>query len=69
MIAIVRRIDGSGNGAIDFEEFCLVCEPIILKMDDIIEVEDQGEHLRKQTDINPGNSKPFLVKNGPAQVI
>lgn len=70
LISIVRRIDGSGNGAIDYEEFCLVCEPIILKMTDIIEVEDQGEHLRKQTQpINPGNAKPFLQKNAPAQIV
>lgn len=40
LIAIIRRIDGNGNGALTYYEFCLMVEPIILRMTDIMEVED-----------------------------
>jgi len=43
LIAIIRRIDTSGNGTLEYEEFQEVCEPIILKMNNIHQVEDQGE--------------------------
>lgn len=68
LVAIIRRIDGSGNGSIDYNEFALVCEPILLRMTDIIEVEDQGDFLRKQTgQINEGNARPFLKKTPAPQ--
>jgi Ca2+-binding EF-hand superfamily protein len=35
LIAIVRRIDSSGNGTLEYFEFKVLCEPIILKMADI----------------------------------
>lgn len=35
LIAIVRRIDSSGNGTLEYHEFKLVCEPIILKNIDV----------------------------------
>ena len=40
LVAIVRRIDSSGNGTVDYGEFCTLCEPIILKNLDITEIED-----------------------------
>ena len=61
LIAIVRRIDGSGNGTIEVGEFKLLCDPIILKMKDIVEVEDQGKVLTKlnTSKIDEKSSKPF----------
>ena len=35
LIAIIRRIEGRGNGAIDFDEFEQAIDPIIVKMMDI----------------------------------
>jgi len=35
LVAIVRRIDSSGNGAVDYGEFCTLTEPIILKNIDL----------------------------------
>lgn len=61
LIAIVRRIDGSGNGTIEVGEFKLLCDPIILKMKDIVEVEDQGKVVNKAnlSRVDDHNSKPF----------
>lgn len=68
LIAIVRRIDGSGNGTIEYDEFKLVCEPIVLKTTDIVYVEDQGENMRQDNgEINSENARPF--KKGPPQIV
>jgi len=40
LIAIVRRIDTSGNGTMEFKEFSAVVEPIILKNANLQQVED-----------------------------
>jgi Ca2+-binding EF-hand superfamily protein len=40
LIAVVRRIDSSGNGCLEYHEFKTLCEPIILKTTDVVEVED-----------------------------
>ena len=40
LIAIIRRIEGSGNGKVDFDEFVQALEPIYIKMHDVQHVED-----------------------------
>jgi len=37
LIAIIRRIEGRGNGKVDYDEFVTAIEPIIVKMHDIHE--------------------------------
>jgi len=59
LIAIIRRIDSSGNGTLDYEELRTVFEPIIINMNDIQEVEDQGEHIKPDNELRESASKPF----------
>ena len=40
LIAIIRRIEGRGNGTVDYDEFVQALDPIIVKMHDIHQVED-----------------------------
>lgn len=71
LIAIVRRIDSSGDGMLQFHEFKTLCEPIILKTSDILEVQDQGPHLKQKKYIEDQFAGPLLrkSKNGPQSVV
>ena len=40
LVAIVRRIDSSGDGSLQYFEFQVLCSPVIVKNIDIQEVED-----------------------------
>ena len=40
MIAIIRRVEGQGNGKVSFEEFDANITPITLKFHDLKFVED-----------------------------
>jgi PBP1b-binding outer membrane lipoprotein LpoB len=62
LIAIIRRIEGRGNGKVDFDEFVQALDPIIVKMHDIHQVEDQGENMAKNTTIHKENTTPFLKR-------
>lgn len=64
LIAIIRRIEGSGNGQIDCDEFACAIDPIIIKQSDIAFVEDEGEHLARNKEIDEKNTQPFLKKMG-----
>jgi len=50
LIAIVRRIDSSGNGLLEYHEFKSLCEPTVLKISDVLLVEDTGSHIKGQPD-------------------
>ena len=62
LIAIIRRIEGRGNGKVDYDEFVTAIEPIIVKMHDIHEEQDQGDNLAKNTAIHKENTTPFIKK-------
>lgn len=47
LIAIIRRIEGQGNGTVEFEEFTQGFDPIILRMRDIQLAEDEYEGLAR----------------------
>ena len=66
LIAIVRRIDSSGNGELDFEELRSVFEPIVINMNDIQEVEDQGDHIKPDNELKDENSRPLVNKQNTA---
>jgi hypothetical protein len=68
LIAIIRRIDGSGDGKLNFEEFKSICQSIILKNTDLQHVEDQGEHLAGEKEIDGNKAVPFK-KNAPRPVV
>ena len=40
LVAIIRRIEGRGNGKVDFDEFAQSIDMIFVKMHDIQLVED-----------------------------
>jgi len=69
LIAIIRRIDSSGNAMLEFDEFKTVCEPIILKMSNVVHVEDQGIHVAGKRSIEGEYSQPFVKKTGPKEVV
>jgi hypothetical protein len=59
---------------LEYHEFRGLCEPIILKTSDVLEVEDQGEYLKPKRDIDDRYAGPLLRKgksqhNGPANVV
>jgi hypothetical protein len=62
LIAIIRRIEGRGNGKVDYDEFVQALDPIIVKLHDIHEVEDQGENMDKSKSVHSKNITPFLKK-------
>jgi Ca2+-binding EF-hand superfamily protein len=64
LIAIIRRIEGRGNGTVDYDEFVSALDPIIVRMHDIHEVEDQGENMANNAPIHKNNTTPFLKKMG-----
>lgn len=68
LIAIIRRIDASGNGQLEFDEFREVCEPIIIKMNNIKQVEDQGRLIAGHRSIEGEYSQPFVKKTGPKDI-
>ena len=45
LIAMVRRIEGRGNGKVDYDEFVTAIDPIIVRMHDIQQEQDQGDNL------------------------
>jgi len=69
LIAIIRRIDSSGNGTLEFSEFVAVTEPIVLKMQNIVHVEDQGIHIGAKRSLEGEYSQPFVKKTGPKEVV
>jgi hypothetical protein len=68
LIAIIRRIDSSGNGTLEFAEFAAVCETIFLKMQNVVQVEDQGIHIAPKRSLEGEYSQPFVKKTGPKEV-
>ena len=60
LIAIIRRIEGQGNGKVSFDEFDACVTPITLKFHDLKFVEDQGKNLARTTEINEDFARPFL---------
>lgn len=53
---------------LQYHEFKTLCEPIIIKTSDVLEVEDQGEHLKAKRAIDPKFAGPLLRK-GPDSVV
>lgn len=51
LIAMVRRIEGSGNGKLDFNEFTMGITPINIKMVDVQFVEDQGKNIARNNQV------------------
>lgn len=62
LIAIVRRIDSSGNGTLEYHEFKIMAEQIILKMTDIQQVEDQGVHINPHKYDGQSNLKNIPIR-------
>ena len=59
-MAIVRRIDSSGDGLLQFHEFKFLCEPVIVKNIDILEVEDEGKFIKPRGEIDERYAGPLL---------
>ena len=69
LVAIIRRIEGRGNGKVDFDEFSQSIDMIFVKMHDIQLVEDQGRFMSKNKPIDNDKAKPFLKKLNENQPI
>ena len=59
---MVRRIEGRGNGKVDYDEFVTAIDPIIVKMHDIQQEQDQGDNLAHNKAIHKEKTTPFIKK-------
>jgi len=62
LIAVIRRIEGQGNGTVEYEEFVQGFDPIILRMRDIQLAEDEYEGLARNKRADEAKTRPFLQK-------
>lgn len=62
LIAIIRRIEGQGNGTVEFEEFTQGFDPIVLRMRDIQLAEDEYDGLARNKQVDQAKTRPFLQK-------
>lgn len=69
LVAIIRRIEGRGNGKVDFDEFSQSIDMIFVKMIDVQLVEDQGANMAKKRPIDDEKARPFLKKLNQNQPI
>jgi hypothetical protein len=69
LVGIIRRLEGRGNGSVDFDEFSQAIDMIYVKMHDIQLVEDQGASLAKNKPIDTEKARPFLKKLNENQPI